>query len=156
MSHWFTCRECGAHDLYVRRDEDVATRVTRIADCGCGDYDTAGVVEEDWLESWSETGELDKSHDFRLDDQEKLGEDGRKVFEGMKAVNATIRVDILDAGESYFLNITEGRMAAGEQATHPPFLTLRQNRAAYERLAAETVAERAEVSPRSLVGSIWL
>ena len=72
-----------------------------------------------------------------LDDQEKLGEDGRKVFEGMKAVDATIRVDILDAGQSYFLNITEGRMAAAEQAAHPPFLTLRQNRAAYERLAAE-------------------
>jgi putative sterol carrier protein len=72
-----------------------------------------------------------------LDEQEQLGEEGREVFDGMKAVNATIRVDILDSASSYFLNISDGCMVAGEEATYPPFLTLRQNRAAYERLAAE-------------------
>ena len=71
-----------------------------------------------------------------LDEQEQLGKEGRELFEGMKAVNATIRVDILDSESSYFLNIADGCMAAGEEAAHPPFLTLRQNRAAYERLAA--------------------
>jgi hypothetical protein len=73
-----------------------------------------------------------------LDEQEQLGKEGRKVFEDMKAVNATIRVDILDSESSYFLNIANGCMVAGEDAAHPPFLTLRQNRAAYERLAVET------------------
>jgi hypothetical protein len=73
----------------------------------------------------------------RLDEQERLGQEGREILAGMKAVNATIRVDILDSESSYFLNISDGCMVTGEQPAHPPFLTLRQNRAAYERLAAE-------------------
>jgi len=72
-----------------------------------------------------------------LDAQQALGEQGRSVFEGMIAVDATIRVNIIDEGDSYFMNIEAGRMSAGENAAHPPFLTLLQNRAAYERLAAE-------------------
>jgi putative sterol carrier protein len=69
--------------------------------------------------------------------QESLGEPGRSVLEGMTAVNATIRVDILDSDESYFLNITHGRMQAGEDASHPPFMTLRQSLGAYHRIASE-------------------
>ena len=72
-----------------------------------------------------------------LDEQQALGEEGRGVFEGMIAVDATIRVDILDEGDSYFMNIDAGRMNSGDKAAHPPFLTLLQSRAAYERLAAE-------------------
>jgi hypothetical protein len=55
----------------------------------------------------------------------------------MTAVNATIRVDILDSDESYFLNVTHGRMQAGEDASHPPFMTLRQSLGAYHRIASE-------------------
>jgi hypothetical protein len=73
----------------------------------------------------------------RLDEQEQLGQEGREVFDSMKTVNATIRVDILDLDSSYFLNISDGYMMAGEEAAHPPFLTLRQDRVAYERLAVE-------------------
>lgn len=73
----------------------------------------------------------------RLDEQEQLGQEGREVFDGMKTVNATIRVDILDSESTYFLNISDGCMMAGEEAAHPPFLTLRQDRVAYERLAVE-------------------
>jgi hypothetical protein len=73
----------------------------------------------------------------RLDEQEQLGQEGREVFDGMKTVNATIRVDILDSESSYFLNISNGCMMAGEEAAHPPFLTLRQDRVAYERIAVE-------------------
>ena len=72
-----------------------------------------------------------------LDAQEALGEPGRSVFEGMIAVDATIRVDIVDEGDSYFMNIEAGRMSSGDEAAHPPFLTLLQSREAYERLAAE-------------------
>ncbi len=73
----------------------------------------------------------------RLDEQEQLGQEGREVFDSMKTVNATIRVDILDSESSYFLNISDGCMMAGEEAAHPPFLTLRQDRVAYERIAVE-------------------
>jgi len=72
-----------------------------------------------------------------LDEQEALGEEGRRVFEGMAAVNATIRVDILDSGASFFLNIENGRMTAGESPDHPAFLTMQQDTAAYGRLARE-------------------
>jgi hypothetical protein len=72
-----------------------------------------------------------------LDVQESLGEEGHRVLEGMKAVNATIRVDILDSDASYFLNIAHGRMQAGQEASHPPFLTLRQSSEAYGRIASE-------------------
>jgi hypothetical protein len=83
-----------------------------------------------------------------LEAQEQLGEEGRAVCEGMKAVNATIRVDLLESDASYFLNIASGRMEAGEQASHPPFLTLRQGQAAYEQLASEATG----ASPMALLG----
>ena len=70
-----------------------------------------------------------------LKDQEALGDAGRRVLDDMKAVNATIRVEV--AGESFFLNIAQGHMMSGNTPDHPPFLTLVQDRAAFERLAAE-------------------
>jgi hypothetical protein len=85
-----------------------------------------------------------------LEEQEQLGEEGREVCEGMKAVNATIRVDLLDADASYFLNIAHGRMKAGDCAAHPPFLTLRQDRAAYEQLSSEATTG----SPMALLGGL--
>lgn len=73
-----------------------------------------------------------------LEEQEALGEDGRRVYDGMRAVNATIRVEIKgEGGIGIFLNIADGRMEAGDAAAHPPFLTLLQDRRAYERLARE-------------------
>lgn len=73
-----------------------------------------------------------------LDEQGALpDEEARRVFEGMTAVNATIRVDITDQGDSYFMNIAQGRMSSDESPAHAPFLTLLQDRAAYDRLAAE-------------------
>lgn len=72
-----------------------------------------------------------------LEEQQALGEEGRRVYEGMAAVNATIRVDLTDSGDRWFMNIAAGRMTSGDRADHAPFLTLLQDRAAYERLAAE-------------------
>jgi hypothetical protein len=40
-------------------------------------------------------------------------------------------------GGTFFLNISAGRMSAGRTALHAPFLTLVQDRNAYERLACE-------------------
>lgn len=74
-----------------------------------------------------------------LDAQERLGEAGRGVLEAMRSVDATIRVEVRGAdGGSFHLNIRSGRMSAGESAAFPPFLTVVQERAAFETLARES------------------
>ena len=70
-----------------------------------------------------------------LKEQQALGNEGRRVLDDMRAVDATIRVEV--AGECFFLNIAQGQMTPGDSPDHPPFLTLVQDRAAFERLAAE-------------------
>jgi SCP-2 sterol transfer family len=56
----------------------------------------------------------------------------------MCAVDATIRVDVEGpGGGTFFLNIASGRMSPGECAAHPPFLTVIQDRRAFERVARE-------------------
>lgn len=74
-----------------------------------------------------------------LEAQAALGDSGRRVYDGMRAVSATIRVDVEGAGGgTFFLNIREGRMAAGASAAQAPFLTLIQDRRAFERIARES------------------
>jgi hypothetical protein len=73
-----------------------------------------------------------------LEAQERLGEAGRGVFEAMRAVNATIGIEVRgEGGGRFFLNIRDGRMSAADAAAHPPFLTVVQERAAFERLVRE-------------------
>jgi putative sterol carrier protein len=73
-----------------------------------------------------------------LDRQEALGEAGRRVYEDMRAVDATIRVEIAgEGGGTFFLNVEGGRMQAADRAARPPFMTLMQDRRAFERLARE-------------------
>ena len=73
-----------------------------------------------------------------LDRQRSLGEPGRRVYDAMCAVDATIRIDVLGAGgDTFFLNIRAGRMIAEPAAAHPPFLTLIQDRRAFDRIATE-------------------
>jgi len=70
--------------------------------------------------------------------QEAAGEDGARVLADMKAVNATLCAEVTcDDGGPFYLNIVNGTMRAGDSADHPPFLSLRQDRSAFERLAAE-------------------
>lgn len=76
-----------------------------------------------------------------LEDQAALGEAGRRVYDAMRAVDATIQV-VVEGTESegagtWFLNIRAGEMTVGDLAAHPPFLTLLQDRRAFERLARE-------------------
>lgn len=74
-----------------------------------------------------------------LDAQAALGESGRRVYDGMRAVSGTIRVDVEgEGGGTFFLNIREGRMSAGGSASHAPFLTLIQERSAFERIVRES------------------
>lgn len=73
-----------------------------------------------------------------LEHQEALGDAGRRVYRAMRDVDATIRVVVEgEGGGTFFLNICAGRMSAGMGASHPPFLTVIQDRRAFERLASE-------------------
>ena len=73
-----------------------------------------------------------------LERQQARGEAGRRVYEAMRAVDATIRIDVEGAGGgTFYLNIRGGRMSAESRAAQIPFLTLIQDRRAFDRLASE-------------------
>lgn len=73
-----------------------------------------------------------------LAEQEQAAERARRTLDDMRAVDATlcVRVEGEDGG-LFFLNVAGGRMSAGDEAAHPPFLTLVQDRRSFERLAEE-------------------
>jgi putative sterol carrier protein len=71
-----------------------------------------------------------------LDEQADLGEAGRGLFESMRAVNGSICVEITgDDATRFALDIENGRMTTADAPRHPPFLTLIQDRTAFEKLA---------------------
>ncbi len=73
-----------------------------------------------------------------LADQEQAVEDAQRVLASMRAVTATIRVEVRgDGGGTFFLNVEGGRMQPAEAPTREPFLTLIQDRTAYERVVEE-------------------
>jgi SCP-2 sterol transfer family protein len=73
-----------------------------------------------------------------LERQRSLGEPGRRRYEAMRAVDATIRVEVEGpGGGTFFLNIRGGRMSAEATAAHAPFLTLIQDRRAFDRVSSE-------------------
>jgi hypothetical protein len=83
-------------------------------------------------------------------EQEDADEAGRRIYEDMRAVDATIRVEVEgEGGGVFFLNIDQGRMCAGDTPAYPPFLTLIQDRRAFEHLARE-----AGDSPFGLLGGL--
>ena len=60
-----------------------------------------------------------------LGDQERAVADAQRVLDGMRAVNASIRVDVSgEGGGTFYLNVEAGRMTAGAAPAHDPFLTL--------------------------------
>jgi len=84
------------------------------------------------------TATLPTQFNTALAEQERRGDAAREIAGGMRAVTATIRVDVGgDGGGTFFLNIEGGRMEAGDAATQPPFLTMRQDRASFDALVAE-------------------
>jgi hypothetical protein len=73
-----------------------------------------------------------------LADQERAVESARRVLDAMRAVNATIRVEVRGpGGGTFFLNVKQGEMSAGDAAAQPPFLTVVQERDTFERVARE-------------------
>ncbi len=70
-----------------------------------------------------------------LDAQERLGEAGRELYQEMRAVDATLCVEVRgEGGGRFYLNIREGRMSAADAPAQPPFLTVAQDRPAFEKL----------------------
>ncbi len=67
-----------------------------------------------------------------LREQERRVEAEQRVLEGMRAVDATLRVRV--EAETFYLNIAKGRLETGESAAHPPVLTLVQERRDFQRL----------------------
>jgi hypothetical protein len=83
------------------------------------------------------TERLPEQFNRALREQERLAEAARRRLEGMRAVDATIRVEVRGpGGGTFFLNVEQGLMSAGDAPARPPFLTLVQDRPAFERLAA--------------------
>lgn len=73
-----------------------------------------------------------------LREQERAVEAAERLLEGMRGVDATIRVEIHgDGGGTFFLNVAAGLLTPGAEPAHPPFLTLVLERPAFERFAAE-------------------
>jgi len=73
-----------------------------------------------------------------LREQERLVEAEQRTLAGMRAVQASLRIDVQgEGGGCFFLDIVAGRLAAVQQPAHPPFLTLIQERTDFEQLVAE-------------------
>jgi len=73
-----------------------------------------------------------------LHEQERAVEAAQRTLDAMRAVNATIRVVVSGAeGGTFHMNVEGGRMHAGESPAREPFLTVVQDRPAFERLARE-------------------
>jgi hypothetical protein len=73
-----------------------------------------------------------------LREQERSVEAAQRLLDGMRGVDATIRVEIQgERGGTFFLNIASGLLTPGDSPAHTPCLTLVQDRASFERFAAE-------------------
>lgn len=71
-------------------------------------------------------------------EQERAVQAASRVLEGMRAVHATIRADVSGpGGGTFYLNVSAGRLAAGESPAHPPFLTLALEQASFGNFLAE-------------------
>ena len=75
---------------------------------------------------------LPAQFDAALVEQERAVEAAGRLLEGMRAVHATIRVDVRgEDDEAFFLNVAAGRLTPGDRPSHPPFLTLVLERASF-------------------------
>ena len=71
-------------------------------------------------------------------DQEQAVEEASRVLAGMRAVEATLKIEVRgEGGGEFFLNIEGGELSPGDEPAHPPVLTLIQDRPSFERLVAE-------------------
>jgi len=65
-------------------------------------------------------------------------EAARRVLDDMRAVDATVRIDVEgDLGGTFFLNVRRGAMTAEDSPAGVPLLTVLQDQRAFERIASE-------------------
>ncbi len=84
------------------------------------------------------TEQLPAQFNAALREQERVASAANRVLDGMRAVHATIRIDVRgEGGGTFFLNVSSGLASAGDTALHPPVLTLVQERASFDRFVAE-------------------
>lgn len=84
------------------------------------------------------TEQLPAQWNRALRDQERAVEAAKRTLDGMRAVDATLRVEVRgEGGGTFFLNVAGGVLTPGDAPAHPPFLTLVQERPDFERLVAE-------------------
>lgn len=73
-----------------------------------------------------------------LRDQQRLVEEAQRTLDGMRGVDATLQVEVRgEGGGRFVLNVGGGELTPGDAPTHPPFLTLIQEREDFDRLVAE-------------------
>jgi hypothetical protein len=73
-----------------------------------------------------------------LEAQRTLGKDGGAVFDAMRAVNATIAIEVTgDPPMRVFLDIANGRMSSATEPAHAPFLTVIQDPKSFRRISGE-------------------
>jgi hypothetical protein len=84
------------------------------------------------------TEQLPAQFNAALREQEQAARAAQRALDEMRAVNATIRIDVRGAdGGTFFLNVSAGHVSAGEAALHAPVLTLALERASFDRFVAE-------------------
>jgi len=65
-------------------------------------------------------------------------EAARRVLEGMRGVDATLRIDVEgQGGGTFFLNVRGGAMSVDDAPAEAPLMTVLQDRRAFEAIAAE-------------------
>lgn len=73
-----------------------------------------------------------------LREQEEVAAAAQRLLDGMRAVNATIRAEIRgEGGGEFFLNVSDGRVTSDAAPARPPFLSLIQERASFDRFVAD-------------------
>jgi putative sterol carrier protein len=73
-----------------------------------------------------------------LSEQEETAKAAQRTLEGMRGLDATLRIDVRGlGGGSFYVDFEGGRSRAAERPAHPPFLSLVLDRADYEPLWRE-------------------
>jgi putative sterol carrier protein len=70
-----------------------------------------------------------------LAEQEQAAAAAQRALDGMRAVDATIRFAL--GGETFYVNVAQGRSSAGDAPARPPFLTIALEHDHYEPLWRE-------------------
>lgn len=84
------------------------------------------------------TQTLPEQFQHALRAQQRAVEEAQRTLDGMRGVDATLQVEVRgEGGGRFVLNVSGGELSPGDTPTHPPFLTLVQEREDFDQLVAE-------------------